>query len=859
MTRIGKRVVDDLYLHLSAVHTLNPTEQDRVAAACASLAPGQPYTPNVVKLNLRNGRLSLLAYRDFDEDPFPELAASWTFSDASAPPVFRTYGTSLNPPILHRKELLVPSGHPGREAWEMLTAQAEGLGLFDDTRAIGFRLNWLRLIASRGYCLNGGALQPLGNDSTPQDDGPTGEGIRRHLTALSRANLSAPVQMLLRHGLLSRDVSFFDYGCGRGDDMAALQAEGYAVTGWDPYYAPDNAVTQADVVNLGFVINVIDDPAERIEALNKAFALARRVLAVGVMLYDDASTGLPFSDGVLTSRQTFQKYFTQAELKDYLEHALHREAVMVAPGIAFVFADVDWEQRFLAQRYRSRSIVERLLVTRPPRSPRIPRLPKERAPKPPTRAEVALARARPELDRLWHATLELGRLPESDEVTHLELQESGLGSHARAVRLMQRLYDQDLLVQAARTRADDLSLHLAMRQFSGKPAYRQLEPRLQRDVKAFFGDFRTAQAAGLRLLMSAANPETVLDACRQAAGQGLGWLDEDHSLQLHVSLVERLPVVLRAYVACGLLLWDAGSDVQVVKIHVGSGKLTLLEYDDFDNSPLPLLRRRIKTNIRRQHCDVFEYGSRQYPQPLLYHKSRFLHEDCPGYAEQLAFDEELEAAGVLGSEPPSEHEQLAELLEQRRLCIDGMHLVPSQRIPDLDKRCGLNFTYRQLIQCGETQQRLGLPNLPLRPGTYNALYELATQLLDPIVEYFGSIRLTYGFCSPELARHITRRVAPKLDQHAACEVGRGDKLICDRGGAACDFIVDDENMREVAQWIIENLPFDRLYFYGPSQPLHLSFGPQHAHAAFEMRATSQGTLVPRPLAKTPRVGQGYTS
>ena len=67
----------------------------------------------------------------------------------------------------------------------------------------------------------------------------------------------------------------------------------------------------------------------------------------------------------------------------------------------------------------------------------------------------------------------------------------------------------------------------------------------------------------------------------------------------------------------------------------------------------------------------------------------------------------------------------------------------------------------------------------------------ATQILDPVIEYFGSIRLTYGFASVELNRHIARGIAPKLDQHAACEHGARGILICDRGGAACDFIVDD--------------------------------------------------------------------
>ena len=40
-----------------------------------------------------------------------------------------------------------------------------------------------------------------------------------------------------------------------------------------------------------------------------------------------------------------------------------------------------------------------------------------------------------------------------------------------------------------------------------------------------------------------------------------------------------------------------------------------------------------------------------------------------------------------------------------------------------------------------------------------------------------------------------------------------------------DFLVEDEDMVEVARWIASHLPFDRMYVYGPARPLHLSHGP----------------------------------
>jgi len=66
---------------------------------------------------------------------------------------------------------------------------------------------------------------------------------------------------------------------------------------------------------------------------------------------------------------------------------------------------------------------------------------------------------------------------------------------------------------------------------------------------------------------------------------------------MHVSMVERLPAVLRAYINCGLLLWNNISSIQLVKIHIGSGKLTLLKYDDFDQHAIPILVKRVKVNM----------------------------------------------------------------------------------------------------------------------------------------------------------------------------------------------------------------------------------------------------------------------
>jgi DNA phosphorothioation-associated putative methyltransferase len=629
--------------------------------------------------------------------------------------------------------------------------------------------------------------------------------------------------------------------------MSALKEVGISVGGWDPHYAPENEIQSADVVNLGFVVNVIEDAAERVEAIQKAFSLANKVLAVSVMLYGPEQPGKPFRDGFLTSRNTFQKYFSQGELKDYLEHALEQQVFMVAPGIALIFSDKNAEQQFNLRRYRSTDFTERLLAAKILKV-KAARAPKIRTPRT-TKTEQQYAGASEVLERLWTLSLDLGRYPEPIEVSFLDEILAKTDRYSRALRLLQTYFDQSLLESASTERADELLLYLAAQQFEKRPTYRKLEARLQRDIKYFFNDYKTAQSAGLKLIMKAANPSVILSACDQASQEGLGWLDTNQALHFHISLMERLPVLLRAYVNCGLIIWESMSEVHIVKIHIGSGKLTFLEFENFETSPLPLLKRRVKINLRKQEYDEFEYGSVQYPSTVLFRKSRYMNEDMESYVEQLSFDESLERTGLIDATSfgPS-FEELTNQLEIRRLSISGFELTPSESIPSLDDSCGAHFKYRDFIECGQTQKRLGVSNVPLNPKTYNSISKLALEVLDPVIDYFGSIVLTYGFSSSELSKKINSNISPKIDQHSGHECNRLGNPICDRLGIASDFVVEDESMLEVARWVVSHTNFDRLYFYGDDRPIHVSAGPENSkQVTLMLPSKTSNRRIPRTM------------
>jgi hypothetical protein len=61
----------------------------------------------------------------------------------------------------------------------------------------------------------------------------------------------------------------------------------------------------------------------------------------------------------------------------------------------------------------------------------------------------------------------------------------------------------------------------------------------------------------------------------------------------------------------------------------------------------------------------------------------------------------------------------------------------------------------------------------------------------------------------------------------AHEVKRNGRYYCDRLGVACDFRILDLPSDALVDWIVaQGLPFDSLYFYGVSRPIHISYGPQ---------------------------------
>ena len=445
--------------------------------------------------------------------------------------------------------------------------------------------------------------------------------IQRHKTAIRRGDYSRPVKCLLRDCLLAKDVTFFDYGCGRGEDLALLSSEGFTCNGWDPAFKPDAARQEADVVNLGYVINVIEKPEERGETLRQAWALCRQVLAVSaqVLMAGRGKDPVEFGDGVLTNRGTFQKFFEQSELKGYLEEQLQTEAIPAGIGTFYLFKDETRRQGFLASRFRRREILPRRRI-----------------------GELRLEENRQALEPLMGVIAELGRLPDRVEFAGTEAIVERFGSLKRAYAAIRQISGDETWDAIARRRREDILVYLALSRFGRRPLLSHLPQTLRRDMKAFFGTYNKACGEADALLFKAGDAAATDEACKRST---IGKLLPD-DLYVHRRWLDTLEPLLRIYEGCGRSYLGEVEGANIIKIHRRTGKLSYLIYPEFDADPHPALLRCVKLNLRTRQIECYDYSQSANP-PVLHRKESFLLPDDGDYAKYVRLTSQEVKHGLL--------------------------------------------------------------------------------------------------------------------------------------------------------------------------------------------------------------------
>lgn len=414
----------------------------------------------------------------------------------------------------------------------------------------------------------------------------------RRLTAIARSQLSVPARQCLIDGHLRPTDRILDYGCGRGGDVRSLGHMRLDAHGWDPFYEPNpDALRPSDMVMLTYVLNVIEDPDERRRTLEDAWSLTTRVLAVSTRLTWERNKvkGTALSDGIVTSRNTFQHLFGTGELRSLVDATLGVRSVPAAPGIVYAFRND--QDRF--------ALLARRIV--------------------PDTSWLESQDTASALAAIVEWFEQRGRLP------HLEEIPGDLAVHVAHLRpnelrrLAQNAADPERVAAASRRSTLNTLLLLGVELFNGRGPFSSMPLAVQMDVRTFFASYKEACRRADRLLLKLRDDSYVRAAMR---GSAVGKLTPT-ALYVHRRAADLLPVVLRLYEHCASIAAGRPTEWDLVKLHHQGRAVSYLRYPEFDPDPHPRLASSYVVDLTTLEASYTSYDGRAN-RPLLHRKHEFL-------------------------------------------------------------------------------------------------------------------------------------------------------------------------------------------------------------------------------------------
>ena len=458
---------------------------------------------------------------------------------------------------------------------------------------------------------------------------------------------SRPIALALADGLITKFRSVLDYGCGHGADISYLRSRSIRATGWDPYHRSSGKLAASDVVNLGYVLNVIETLADRSETLVRAFDLAKKVAVVAVRVESALEDVDKYEDGVLTRRGTFQKIYTQGEFRGYVESVLQRRIHVAALGVVYIFKDEEVEASYVANRAFTRRLEYRTDLIAEFKKSKI------------AVTYVALANR-------------LGRLPLPDEFPKYPKLIEIFGSPKRVERLTLGFIDHTAFQGSRAQRREDILTYIAMLKLDNikPPGLSKLPVTIKSDIKAIWKTYGEALAEGEQFLFSIGRPEVVATVC---ASCPVGKLLPFH-LYVHCSAEDELPALLRLIIFAGKeIVGEVPYDL--VKFATDGRTISFLQYQSFDEDPHPALLRSVKVYLPKTTYGIREYLSSPNP-PILHRKETFVLPSYPHYETFRRLTEQEENLGLLSSPEIGYRRPWEELLLSRSVRIANHQLVP---------------------------------------------------------------------------------------------------------------------------------------------------------------------------------------
>ena len=331
------------------------------------------------------------------------------------------------------------------------------------------------------------------------------------------------------------------------------------------------------------------------------------------------SNGNSYKDGVLTSRNTFQKYYTQKDLRDFIAAILDVEPIPACPGVFYVFKNDEFKEEFLASRIR-RTYIARSRKTED--------------------VEAALRPHENILKEFANSVGSLGRMPKEDEFDgYVELREK-VGSPKRCLSICELLFENFKYQDIRQNRIDDLLTYIALSNFGKQVKSKYLPLGIKRDIREFFGSYEDAIQEAKKILFSVGNQSLIDDACKRSK---IGKLLPD-ALYVHREYINSLDVLLRVYIGCGTVLAGEMVDANIIKIMRKSKEISFLTYEDFDADPHPKLLKSQKIYFKNLAMAERNYTGDN--RPILHRKETLVDSDYAYYDKFKTLTSQEEKAGL---------------------------------------------------------------------------------------------------------------------------------------------------------------------------------------------------------------------
>ena len=343
--------------------------------------------------------------------------------------------------------------------------------------------------------------------------------------------------------------------------------------------------------------------------------------------------------------------------------------IAAAPGIFFIFKDEKTEQDYLLKRQLGiiRDYDPERLITK-----RAEKAAKEQATLEEKQRKQAESLARlKEAERLAKTvakhTLAFARKPELDELPkyfQMQLQESGL-TYRKVFSAASQLFTEEDLREAIQIKKEKLLLFFAMYFFSGRPKYKQLSASLQKDIRLHFGAMTSIEKEAKDFLFSLGDDDLLQADCASVVSNNLGYMDDDKLI--FKAKTEKLPLRLRGVLSVSNRISGEIENTDIVKIHLGSKKVTYLGVDDFKNSPLPRITKRTVVDLRVNSVFTVSHDDKGRVR-IFYLKSRLMDESDKNFEIQSQFDKQVaNGSGLSFSGEGPKFEEFAKKLMELKI------------------------------------------------------------------------------------------------------------------------------------------------------------------------------------------------